>query len=122
MESRVDALREEMKAEATKHRQEADKLRAEVFEARLSATKLREQQVTALQLRLAALHTASLLSDDELFSAEDAIIDSEVVVADGGGDGGGGDGGATVQRMLLLSQRSPADASFARQLRRMQAK
>eukprot|EP01052_Picozoa_sp_SAG31_P008862 SAG31_NODE_454_length_15434_cov_39.578285_5_plen_360_part_00 len=130
MESKMDAQRQEMRVELERQRQEmkvevqrqwqeVDKLRAEVFEARLreqaaaaaaSEMKLREQQFAALQLRIAALHAASLLTDDELFKAEDAIMDSDVSATRGDDK---------VLKMIMVSQRSPLEAPFARQLRRM---
>jgi hypothetical protein len=52
---------------ATKVRQLEEKLEP--------AEAITAQQVTALQLRLAAAHAAELLSDDELYALEDIVVD-----------------------------------------------
>ena len=67
-----------------------------------------EQQLPALQARLEALHGARLLTEDELFLIEDALVDSLELESDG----------SRVAQLIALSTRLTGDAAFARQLRR----
>ena len=109
----------EAKAEMEAQRLENDKLRTEVTEASVraemqatvdgaAAARLRDQQLIALQGRLEALSAAKLLTDDELFAAEDVIGDSS-------GEASGDD---QLTMLLALSARMATDSAFARQLRR----
>ena len=91
----LEAQRQEADAKLEKQREEAE-------------THKRDQQITALQARLEALHTAKLLADEELFVLEDAIVDALEAPDDDG----------RVARMVALSVRMAADAAFSRQLRR----
>ena len=74
-----------------------------------------DQQLPALQARLEAMHTAQLLTDDELFSIEDAIADSLMLEATTPSDH---DDPRGVGRLIALSSRMTGDAAFSRQLRR----
>ena len=67
-----------------------------------------EQQLPALQARLEGLHGARLLTEDELFLIEDALMDSLEPDSDG----------SRVAQLIALSVRLTGDAAFARQLRR----
>jgi hypothetical protein len=68
-----------------------------------------------LQLRLQSLHAAELLSDDELFSLEDSVIDCIEVLPTASVDASSVD---KVLRMIRVSEKVAADGSLARQLRR----
>ena len=85
-------LKAEMEAKLEKQRGEADALK-------------NDQQLAALQARLEALHAAKLLADEDLFALEDVIADA-LEAPD------------RALRMVALSARMVADASFSRQLRR----
>ncbi len=67
-----------------------------------------QQQLPGLQARLEALHASKLLTDDESFVVEDALVDSLEVTSDG----------SRVVHLLALSAMLTGDATFARQLRR----
>ena len=71
-------------------------------------------------MRLEALHSAKLLTDEEMFALEDIIADSF-----GDQDHEDEDGGSSramacekVARLVTLSGRIASNASFARQVRR----
>ena len=111
----------EAKLEAQRRETEA-KLEIEIqrreAEAKLEAQKVRE--VSFLQVRLEALHSAKLLTDEEMFALEDSIADSF-----GDQDHEDEDGGSSravacekVARLVTLSGRIASNASFARQVRR----
>eukprot|EP01045_Picozoa_sp_COSAG04_P004169 COSAG04_NODE_177_length_21403_cov_37.154807_10_plen_116_part_00 len=115
-----------MKAENEAQLKEMEKLRAEAAEAKMLALKaetaaevqaakaeaersrLRDQQLVALQARLDALHQAKLLGDEEVFVVEDIIAD-----CDAHDD--------QVSALLSLSAKMVTDKAFARQLRRKYA-
>ena len=69
MHEREDKLRQEMEAKMEKVRDELALTRTPPAEA------ISELQLGALQSRLEALHTAKLLSDEELGSLEDVVAD-----------------------------------------------
>jgi predicted ATP-dependent protease len=123
-----------LEAKLEKQQREIDKLREEVAEAKLQAAvqRVREEmrpqeaisdaQLSALQARLEALAAAQLLSDGELFACEDTLADfaeakaswalvtmevvhASVVVG-------------RAHKMIALSEGTPTDTAFARQLRR----
>ena len=84
------------------------------FESKLERRVL-EAQLEALQARLHVMHTAKLLTEEELGGLEDTIADCIEVrptadVKDHAVD--------QTLRMVLLSERMQVDGSFARQLRR----
>ena len=123
--------RELMEAKMDVQRQETEKLRTQVFEAKLHAvekeaklhvaqaevqaelriereTRFAEQLAT-LQARLETLYNAKLLADEELHAVEDAIVDA---VSDEDGEGG------VAEKLIALSSRVSSDRVFARQLQR----
>ena len=74
-----------------------------------------DEQLASLQQRLDTLHTAELLTDDEIGSLEDIIADYVVDVGRRAGPAAAAD---YVQQMALLSEAIAADRALARQLRR----
>ena len=105
---------------------EMEKLRSEAVEAKMLALKaetaaevqaakaevvrsrLRDQQLVALQSRLDALHEAKLLGDEEVFAVEDIIADCDAQ-------------DDRVSALLSLSAKMATDKALARQLRRKYA-
>ena len=71
-EAKADMAAMEAKLNAKEVKMEA--LRAELTPPTPTAA-ITEEQLASLQSRLEALHTSKLLSDEELFSLEDSIID-----------------------------------------------
>ena len=129
MEARLEAQRRETEAqrretEASRMREAEAKLEAErrVTEAKLlgklEAQKFRE--VSVLQVRLEALHSAKLLTDEEMFAMEDIIADSFDDQDHEDEDDGGSRAVACekVASLVVLSGRIASNASFARQVRR----
>ena len=100
--------RERAEKEARGTRLEVDGLRAEVL-----ASKLREQQLAALQSRVESLHARDMLTDEELYKLEDLVADSLE-----NEEPGGGGGGLLLTKLVALSERVAGDAALARQLRR----
>ena len=126
----VAFMREErqlMEAKMDVQRQESEKLRTQVFEAKLQAAekeaaekeaktqlriereKLRAEQLSTLHARLEALHDAKLLGHEELHAVEDAIADA--IDAEDGDD-------RVVSKIITLSSRVSSDRAFARQVQR----
>ena len=115
---------QEAKLDVQRH--ETEKLRQEMFESQLQAAMPHEvistEQVDALMARLEALHSAKLLSDDELFALEDMItvfaearaalgaVTMEVVHTN--------HAAGKVHKLLSVSEAVPRDTMLARQLRR----
>ena len=115
----LQTQRQEMEAQRQELELKMERLRDEAIEARVqaaveqewkaaTAAQLRDHQLAALQTRLEALQAAKLLTDDELYAAEDAIADSLE----------GSDDDRVAAGLIVLSGRMPSDASFSRQLRR----
>jgi hypothetical protein len=82
---------------------------------RTASEVISEAQLATLQSRLQALRDAQLLTEDEVYTVEDAVADcvelmpataSTVPAVD------------NMVRIIALSERITADGSFARQLRR----
>ena len=112
------AERAELEDRLEAQRREIEAARMQEAEAKLEAQKVRE--VSFLQVRLEALHSAKLLTDEEMFALEDSIADSF-----GDQDHDDEDGGSArtmacekVARLVTLSGRIASNASFARQVRR----
>jgi hypothetical protein len=61
------------------------------------------------------MHGAKLLTDDELFSLEDAIVDCIEVMPTAGASASEVE---RVSRMLVVASKVPSDGTLARQLRR----
>jgi hypothetical protein len=99
---RDEAIEARVQAAVEQERKAAERLRAEATTAQL-----RDHQLAVLQSRLEALRAAKLVSDDELYAAEDALADSLECADDD-----------RAARLIALSGRMPSDASFSRQLRR----
>ena len=115
MLEREDRMRQEAKAEKEELRQEMQKMHEELK----PAPAISEQQLTALQARLEALHAAKLLGDDELYALEDMVADcaelghlvtKEMLVSI--------PATAKLYKLVCLSDNMPGDAAFARQARR----
>ncbi|MDA8532002.1 hypothetical protein N9K45_00080 [bacterium] len=129
MEARLEAQRRETEAqrretEASRMREAEAKLEAErrVTEAKLlgklEVQKFRE--VSVLQVRLEALHSTKLLTDEEMFAMEDIIADSfdDQDHEDEDDDGSHAVACEKVASLVVLSGRIASNASFARQVRR----
>ena len=115
----MEKLLEEARVEKAEMRAEIDQLRKELEPQH---EKVSDEQLAALQARLEAVHEAKLLSDEEFFALEDLCADfaelqptagpvtSETVRAAELAD--------KVRRLVCVSEKMAADASFARQARR----
>jgi hypothetical protein len=99
LEAKVESQRQEIEAQ----RQEIEQLKNQSIQARL-----RELQTAALQARFNALHASKLLTDDELYKLEDALIESL----------DGCDEGQVATSLVALSERVANESAFARHLRR----
>ena len=126
MEQQKEA-RLEMETKLAQARADMDELRSEMTaEDRQAIT---DEQLLALQARLGALHTAKLLTDEQLFAAEDlcadfvelqatvpggvltqSMIHSTAVQSCGSA--------AKLHKLVVLSGKMACDAAFARQLGR----
>ena len=118
-EARIEKA--EMRAEMEQQRAELHKLRGELT-PKPPHDAVSDEQLAALQARLLAAHGAKLLSDEEFFALEDLCADfaevqplagpvtSETVRAAELAD--------KVRRLVCVSEKMAADASFARQARR----
>jgi hypothetical protein len=102
---------EQQRQEIERHRSAADALRTQAAER-----KMWEGQLTMLQTRLQSLHSAKLLTDDELYRCEDILADG--VETTGGHSPEGEVASEQVAKMVALSERLGGDATLARQLRR----
>ena len=106
----------------------ANQLRSEMTARDRQA--IADEQLSALQARLGALHTAKLLTDEQLFVAEDlcadfvelqaAVPEGEVLTKDAIYSAVGHSCAPAVKlhKIALLSDKMAPDAAFARQLRR----
>ena len=94
-----------------------DRLREELERARpqVAAVVTSAEQLEVLQARLQAMHTAKLLTKEELGSLEDSRLHKGA--ANGRCQCEGSRGGSDASDGML-SERMQADGSFARQLRR----
>lgn len=118
--SAMETQRQQMQTLLEQERQQNIKLR----EQALCRDKEREQalcrdkeqaQVALLLSRVQALHTAQLVTDEELYRIEEIIVDGCEI--DEAADGAGARNGQ-VTKMVALSGRLAMDGVFARQLRR----
>ena len=114
-EDKIERLREEMKAEA---KAEKEELRRELAPTAV----VTDEQLAALEARLEALHAAQLISEDELFAAEDCVADFfeakavfEVVTVEVAQTNRAV---GKVHKLVLLSEGVAKDPMLARQLRR----
>ena len=125
MEAKAVELREEAKADRAQLRADAkaerlefeSKLERQLLEAKpqAAAEAISTEQLEALQARLHAMHTAKLLTEEELGNLEDTIADCIEVMPTADVKDHAVD---QTLRMVLLSERMQVDGSFARQLRR----
>ena len=81
-----------------------------------------DAQVEALARRLEALHAAKLLSDDEFGRLEDCVADGIEATADCGAltreAVQSSPAMSSLHKLIVLSEKMPQDAMFARQARR----
>ena len=112
----LNRQRQQSEATAEQLRHEIEQLQAEAA-ARppLALDAIDEDQLAALQSRLQSMHGAKLLTDDELFSLEDAIVDCIEVMPTAGASASEVE---RVSRMLVVASKVPSDGTLARQLRR----
>eukprot|EP01052_Picozoa_sp_SAG31_P027072 SAG31_NODE_2503_length_5594_cov_1.758326_7_plen_243_part_00 len=120
---RTDAKLEAQRNETEKLRQEIFDLERRLLQQSLTLHEvISVAQVEALLARLAAMHRAQLLIDDELFAIEDMVADfaearaafsvvTMEVVAHNAVVG-------KVHKLLVLNESIPGDAMLVRQLRR----
>ena len=119
-------MREDAKEERAEHKAEVQEMRAEMekMRAEFGAPRrlISDEQLAALQARLARLHSAQLLADGEFFSLEDlcadylalGVVTSEMAAAFPAANG------IRLSKLLQLARVSEgiaADGSFARQVR-----
>ena len=104
----MDAKVERLQAKMEQQREEAEALRR-ALETEMASNMQSEQALAALQLRIQALHASKLLTDEELYSLEDAIVDS---IEESGAAAG------PLAKMIAISEKVADHAMFARQLRR----
>ena len=120
--TREDKIRQEAKAEKAEIGAKMEAKLQKMREDMAPKEAVPEAQIAALQARLAALHDAQLLSDEELFSVEDAIADFvELTSLMGVITREVAHTSAVVGKLIklvALSGRITADGAFARQVRR----
>lgn len=110
-EDKLEAKLDAQRRESERQRLEIERL----CKPHMARDNISEEQLRTLQLRLEALHEARLLTDEELESLEDKVVDCiEVLPA----------AFATEQRvemvmkMILIVETVASDKMLARQLRR----
>ena len=110
-EDKLEAKLDAQRRESERQRLEIERL----CKPHMGRDNISEEQLRTLQLRLEALHEARLLTDEELESLEDKVVDCiEVLPA----------AFATEQRvemvmkMILIVETVASDKMLARQLRR----
>jgi hypothetical protein len=104
-ESRAERAAMDAKLEQQRAEMEA-KLDAKIQEMREDVT-VSPEQLATLQSRVEALHAANLLQEQELYVVEDEIADYLALGSS-----------AKLVQLVRVSEGLPADASFARQVRR----
>lgn len=119
MEAKMTEQRDEAKAEM---QAQVAELEAKLREELAPSPAVTDDQLSALQARIEAIHVAEMLSDDELYALEDGLADFfdllasvDVVtkeMATTQSEAG------KVLKLVVLSERMGSDAAFARQLRR----
>ena len=111
-ETTLEAQKQEVEAQ----KKENETLRAELAaRPRLAKEVVGEEELAALQSRLQSLHDAKLLTDEEAYGLEDAIVDCIEVMPTAGASAPEVE---KVAKMVLVSAKVPGDAALARQLRR----
>ncbi len=110
--------------EAQRHEIKAQRQAIKALEAKLApACAISQEQLAALQSRIQTLHVAKLLSDDELFSLEDACGDIIELESSIGGRitsemAQANPSVSKLSRLVALCERVTSDEALARQIRR----
>ena len=127
LEMKLEQQRQEQRLESEQQRrqfemklqqqqQEIEHLRARVAALpQPAAEAIDEDQISVLQSRIQSLYEAKLLTDDELYSLEDAIVDCVEVLPTAGASASEVE---KIRKMLLVSSKVVSDSTLARQLRR----
>ena len=116
LEGKLERQREELEAKVEQQRQMIESLQAQLAARPQPAMEVvDEEQLAALQSRLQAMHGSKLLTDDELFSIEDAIVDCVEAMPTAGASASEVE---KVAKMLVVSSKVASDGTLARQLRR----
>ena len=121
-------MKAELRAEMEKQSEREDRSRQQA-EARLEQIReesrpqtveetISGEQLEAVHTRLQALHAAQLLTDAELYSVEDTIVDCIEVLAKAPRTPATKQEVDQARTAVILSERLRADEVFARQLRR----
>ena len=115
-EGKLEQQREESQAKVEQQRQMIESLQAQLAARPQPAMDvIDEEQLAALQSRLQAMHGSKLLTDDELFSIEDAIVDCVEAMPTAGASASEVE---KVAKMLVVSSKVASDGTLARQMRR----
>ena len=115
-EGKLEQQRQEAEAKVEQQRQMIESLQAQLAARPQPAMEVvDEEQLAALQSRLQAMHGSKLLTDDELFSIEDAIVDCVEAMPTAGASASEVE---KVAKMLVVSSKVASDSTLARQLRR----
>jgi chromosome segregation ATPase len=115
-EGKLEQQRQEAEAKVEQQRQMIESLQAQLAARPQPAMDVvDEEQLAALQSRLQAMHGSKLLTDDELFSIEDAIVDCVEAMPTAGASASEVE---KVAKMLLVSSKVASDSTLARQMRR----
>ena len=115
-ELKAEQQRQELEGKLEQQRQTIESLQAKLAARPQPAMEVvDEEQLAALQSRLQAMHGSKLLTDDELFSIEDAIVDCVEAMPTAGASASEVE---KVAKMLLVSSKVASDGTLARQLRR----
>ena len=116
LEGKLERQRQESEAKFEQQRQVIESLQAQLAARPQPAMDvIDEEQLAALQSRLQAMHGSKLLTDDELFSIEDAIVDCVEAMPTAGASASEVE---KVAKMLLVSSKVASDSTLARQMRR----
>ena len=125
MYEKEERIRQEAKAEQAELRQDMQQQMDALREEMKPAHAITDQQLASLQARLEALHAAKQLTDDELYTLEDAVADymelrslmgcGATVTAEMAHSSGAV---AKLLKLIGLSEGIAADKAFARQARR----
>ena len=115
-ELKAEQQRQELEGKLEQQRQTIESLQAQLAARPQPAMDvIDEEQLAALQSRLQAMHGSKLLTDDELFSIEDAIVDCVEAMPTAGASASEVE---KVAKMLLVSSKVASDSTLARQMRR----
>jgi hypothetical protein len=115
-DGKLEQQRQESEAKVEQQRHMIESLQAQLAARPQPAMEVvDEEQLAALQSRLQAMHGSKLLTDDELFLIEDAIVDCVEAMPTAGASASEVE---KVAKMLLVSSKVASDGTLARQLRR----